>query len=535
MQQAQPLTKSTAPSATIPDSLRHEMEKRRASGHAFNLKEAVGIIVPLCTDIAQHHARGEKMFVHPSSILLTGGGFPHIASELATSPPTHHRDRACLAPEERHGQPGDARASVFTIGAILYELLTNEVVGPAMRRPTQILPGLPPAMEVILGKALVTDRAHRPDDLGALAQALHHMAPSTSIPPPPADESHLDHGSDFEVDVSLSMLPPDTGQHPAAVSIKMPDGAPPAQVPAMPRATPSGPDPYAMAVVEAPKPALHVDDPTARLADLKARLEADPRPRYVVIKDGMDHGPFNAVELLQQIGSHAFVATNILRDTYSSDEKPIEEWEEFAPFAEQSQLNREIVAEKKAIEQVVVEEAKGTRYKTLVGVGALVVILGGLAVWFFKVRGARNDAIAVEGEQGINIESAGGLKGEGKKAGARVGTGPGGIPILAGGMSCEQARARYIEEINIGGARGQADLTAGQFAGVLNNGAYIVACGTPQSMHVNVCAAVQNGRAVGVTVTTDPPNGGIASCIASRVRGMGFPSNPKLDVATTRF
>ena len=155
----------------------------------------------------------------------------------------------------------------------------------------------------------------------------------------------------------------------------------------------------------------------------------------------MDHGPFNAVELLQQIGSHAFVSSNILRDTYSNDEKPIEEWEEFASFAEHSQLNREIVAEKKAIEQVVVAEAKGNRYKTLTGVIALVVILGGLAVWFFKVRGARNDAIAVEGEQGINIESAGGLKGEGKKAGARVGTGPGGIPFLAGGMSCGRTRS----------------------------------------------------------------------------------------------
>ena len=76
-------------------------------------------------------------------------------------------------------------------------------------------------MEVILGKALVTDRAHRPDDLGALAQALHNMAPSTSIPPPPADESQLDHGSDFEVDVSLSMLPPATGRHPAR-SIRCP-------------------------------------------------------------------------------------------------------------------------------------------------------------------------------------------------------------------------------------------------------------------------------------------------------------------------
>jgi hypothetical protein len=46
---------------------------------------------------------------------------------------------------------------------------------------------------------------------------------------------------------------------------------------------------------------------------------------------------------------------------------------------------------------------------------------------------------------------------------------------------------------------------------------------------------VQNGRAVGVTVSTDPPNGAIAGCIASAVRRMGFPSNPKLDVATTRF
>ena len=95
-------------------------------------------------------------------------------------------------------------------------MLTNESVGPGMRRPTQIMPGLDPAIEMILGKALVTDRAHRPDDLGALAQALHHLAPTDTMPPPPADESHLDHGADFEVDVSLSMLPPyPSSQHPA--------------------------------------------------------------------------------------------------------------------------------------------------------------------------------------------------------------------------------------------------------------------------------------------------------------------------------
>jgi hypothetical protein len=396
-----------------------------------------------------------------------------------------------------------------------------------MRRPTQVLPGLNPAVEVVLGKALVTDRAHRPDDIGALAQALHHMAPSTTVPPPPADESHLDHGADFDVDISLSMLPPAQGAYPPVV-VRQP-------APAPLQATNSAPDPYAMAVVEAPKPALHVDDPTTKLADLKARLESDPRPRYVVIKDGMDHGPFNAVELLQQIGSHAFMAEHVLRDTFSGDERPIEEWEEFSQFAEHSKLNREIVAEKKAIEQVVVAEAKDNRAKTMLGLTALVVLLGGAAFWYVKVRGARNDAINVAGDDGISVDGAGNIKGQGKKPGSRVGTAAGGIPILSGGMSCEQARARYIEEISIGGPKGQADLTAGQFGNVLNNGSYIQACGTPGSMHVNVCAAVQNGRAVGVTVTTEPPNGGIASCISNAVRRMSFPSNPKLDIATTRF
>jgi hypothetical protein len=518
-----------APGPAISNSLRSEMERRRTEGTLFDLKQAIAIVVPLCTDAAQRHARGERLFIHPSSILIDSAGYPYVAQELASSVPTSPRDRACLAPEEKHtNQPGNARASVFAIGAILYELITAEAVGPGMRRPTQVVPGLNPAVEAILGKALVGDPTHRPDDLGALAQALHHLAPTASVAPPAADESHLDQGEDFAVDISLSLMPPaPPGSAPKVAS---------SQGMVVPVITNSSPDPYAMVVNEVPRPALPPDDPTARLADLKSRLEADPRPRYVVIKDGMDHGPFNAVELLTQIGTHAFEGHHVLRDTVSSDELPIEEWAEFAPFAEHAKLHREIVAEKKAIARVVVEEAKGTRTKTFVGVIGLAVILSAIGIWFFKVRGARKDTFDIQGEDGIAVESAGGLKGAAqKKPGGRIGTGPGGIPILAGGMSCEQARARYVEEINIGGPKGQADLTAGQLGAVLNNGSYIVACGTPQSMHVSVCAAIQNGRAVGVTVRTDPPSGGIAGCIAGRVRSMSFPSNPKLDISTTQF
>jgi hypothetical protein len=54
-------------------------------------------------------------------------------------------------------------------------------------------------------------------------------------------------------------------------------------------------------------------------------------------------------------------------------------------------------------------------------------------------------------------------------------------------------------------------------------------------MNLNICAAVQNGRAVGVTVVASPRSRGVESCVAAGVRGLSFPSHPKLDVTRTRF
>jgi len=165
-------------------SLRNELEQKRAQGRRFSLKQAVGIIVPLAVELAQRHAAGEKLFVHPGCLVPDLDGAYQVSTAAAGSVPANPRDRACLAPETRTGRPGDARSSVFAIGAMLYEICTGESVGPAMRRPTDVVPELPAALELILSKALVVDAAHRPDDLKALAQAIHHLAPSGSIPPP---------------------------------------------------------------------------------------------------------------------------------------------------------------------------------------------------------------------------------------------------------------------------------------------------------------------------------------------------------------
>ena len=506
------------------------MEARRASGQAFDIREIIAIGVPLCVRLAELHASGKRLFVYPSAIRYDGPEV-EIMEDRTQVAPVLPRDRACLAPEERKGTPGDAGASVFAVGAILYELLTNAAVGPGMRRPAELVPDLPASLEVILGKALVADPKHRPHDLGALAQALHHVAPSASMAPPPADESHLDGDDGREVDVSLSLIPP---------APKMDAGPAVPKAPGVPRIEHDGPFP--IAVVQAPQ-RTNLNDPTQRLAQMKAALESDPRPRYVVVKDGMDHGPFSAVELLQQIAQQVFTGEHALRDAFTNDERFIKEWEEFAPFAEQAKLNQDIKVEKQAFERTVQKEKEGAQYKTLIGIAIIgVVLAAGLGFWL-KNRRDKEKALEIAGQTadvvdvdaGLGAGSKGG--GPGGKGGTFGGAAPGGgsYPVLAGGTSCEGAAAKYSEEYKMGGNNGPPDLTAGQYGAVLNRGTYLNACGVPPSMSVNVCAAVQNGRAVGVTVSTDPPNPGISSCVAGQVRSMAFPAHPRLDVTRTTF
>src|SRR5690606_22914344 len=81
------------------------------------------------------------------------------------------------------------------------------------------------------------------------------------------------------------------------------------------------------------------------LVAAKARLEADQRPRYVVVRMGMDHGPFRAVELLQQIASHTFEEEDLVKDSVDKTEMLIKESRDFAPFARHARMGRHEKAE----------------------------------------------------------------------------------------------------------------------------------------------------------------------------------------------
>ena len=178
----------------------------------------------------------------------------------------------------------------------------------------------------------------------------------------------------------------------------------------------------------------------------------------------MDHGPFSAVELLQQIASGQFTADNVLRDTFTNDERFIKDWEEFAPFAEQAKLNRDIVQEKKQLEAVVTAEKQGTQYKALIGAAVIGVFAAAAAGLWLRDRANKDRATRCRAtRRWRSTSTAGSRREEGRAAlGGPMagGVGPGSHPILSGGMSCEGARAKYIEDYD---KSAPPDLTAGAY------------------------------------------------------------------------
>lgn len=102
------------------------------------------------------------------------------------------------------------------------------------------------------------------------------------------------------------------------------------------------------------------------------------------------------------------------------------------------------------------------------------------------------------------------------------------------GPTYEQAIASNKQEITLG-AKPEPDLTDAQLTGPMHNGAFVGECGAPDRMKVTVRVAIKMGHAVGVSVTTSPPDPDIAGCIDRYVRTFSWPSSSKMDSFTTTY
>jgi hypothetical protein len=78
-------------------------------------------------------------------------------------------------------------------------------------------------------------------------------------------------------------------------------------------------------------------------------------------------------------------------------------------------------------------------------------------------------------------------------------------------------------------------LSSAQLGAPLVHGGFVVACGAPDDMKVVVKAVVRMGRAVHVTVKTQPPNPTVASCVERATHDLRWDISPKTERVTVTY
>jgi hypothetical protein len=78
-------------------------------------------------------------------------------------------------------------------------------------------------------------------------------------------------------------------------------------------------------------------------------------------------------------------------------------------------------------------------------------------------------------------------------------------------------------------------LSSAQLGAPLVHGAWVTACGAPDTMKVTVKLDVRQGRAVKIDVKTDPPDPVVTGCVERAATDLRWDISPKTDHVTVRY
>ena len=165
-------------------SLRSEM-----AGRAVNLRRAVDMAIQIADAVAEAHAAG---FVHgglsPDSVVITAKGHAKIpAFDLAVQSGLEYRDgQARLhdydSPEEARGQAPDDRSDIYSVGAILYEMLTmRRPLHKGSSAPSASNPGVSKELDAVVLKAVAPNPDLRYQSMVSLAGDLRAAAAALEL------------------------------------------------------------------------------------------------------------------------------------------------------------------------------------------------------------------------------------------------------------------------------------------------------------------------------------------------------------------
>ena len=268
-----------------------ELSRKLEAGARLPLSETVRIITELLAALAYAHEGGVvHRDIKPSNLfLLRDGtlkvvdfGVARVESSELTETGAILGTPAYMSPEQFLGLPVDGRSDLFSVGIILYHLLTGDrpfsgspttIMQKVLRQdpiePTALNPTLAPDWDTVIKRALAKKPEQRFQTARQFADAIRFVAEGRALPKAP----------EFLNDATVQVPPPPKAEAPArqsrswifaivgavaaaaaaagtAVYVMRPQA--PAPVVAVAPAPVQKPAPV---VVEAPKPAPVVEEP----------------------------------------------------------------------------------------------------------------------------------------------------------------------------------------------------------------------------------------------------------------------------------
>lgn len=187
-------------------TLRTRLMELGFDNQCFTISEAVQIIRPVAAALGYAHSRGmvhrdikpaNVMLDKDGRVVLTDFGIARIVSGPAmTTSGSMVGTPAYMSPEQGLGQPGDHRSDIYSLGVVLYQLVTGVLpfqaetpiavvlkhVNEPLPSPCEFNPDIPDEMERILMMALAKSPEERYQTIDEMLKDLDEFAADQGIP-----------------------------------------------------------------------------------------------------------------------------------------------------------------------------------------------------------------------------------------------------------------------------------------------------------------------------------------------------------------